>query len=174
MWNETLSYARLRQYFHVVFHSMIISKFQTYGLLMGLFVFACILYQSVWLVSGKTDAQVVTFDRGAGRQYKTIETVKVQYSLEGKQYAATYLRSGTSHLQKTVAIKYLLFAPSWSRLDNVIGNWGLILVLAVLYFFVITIIFLTKEIIPMNATFALKSTPPFLWRCESSTEQQKS
>ena len=123
----------------------------------------CLLYQAIWLFHGITNGRIIQFGNGRGKGYRTIENVKIQYIVNGAEYNEMFLRGGLKDKNEIINIKYLLFAPEYSRINNVIGNWAMVLVVTLIVFFSISIIFLTKELIPPKSTFVLSTSYPFLW-----------
>ena len=142
---------------------MILSRTKTYFLLLTVFVVLSLLYQCVWLISSTTEGEIIDFRNGSGR-YRHIQNIRVAYSVGYMEYESYYLRSGIPFTDSTIRIKYLLFAPSWSRPDTPIGNWGLILVSFCVYISILTVVFCQKAIIPFGTQFILDTKFPFLWQ----------
>ena len=141
---------------------MTLSRTKTYFLLLGLCLCFCLLYQGIWLISGITMGRIVDFGRGSGRGYRSIENVEVAYEVDYHEYTSYYLRNGIPNTIDYIPIKYLLFAPSWSRMNTTTGNWGFVLVFICVTFSILTVIFLQKAIIPFNAQFIISKRFPFL------------
>jgi hypothetical protein len=151
---------------------MTISKKKAYLVLVTLICLSCFLYQLVWLISGTTNGTVLQFGHGVGRGYKKIEYVSAEYTVRTKTYVDQYLKSDVPDTASTISIRYLLFAPSISRLNTTVGNWGLTLVVFVILFSCTTIVFIKNDIIPNNSFFTLKSQYPFI-RLDKPTEPSK-
>jgi len=141
---------------------MILSRTKTYFLLLGLFIGICLLYQGIWLISSTAKGDILSFGHGSGRGYRSIENVEVNYTVHDVMYDVFFLRSGTPKYDSTVQIRYLLFAPSWSRINTFAGNWGLVLVTSAVFFSILTVVFLQKQIIPYSAQFIFGKKFPFL------------
>jgi hypothetical protein len=140
---------------------MLLSKFQAYLLFVALLVTTVLLYQSIWLFSGKTEAQVMEFGKGSG-DYKQVEHVVLVYVVNYKTYRQNYLRSELPFNTTTVRIKYLLFAPSISRMDTLVGNWGLVLSVSAIIFLSLTIIFFSPAVFSNKTYFFFVKRFPFL------------
>ena len=141
---------------------MKLSKFSAYLLLVFSLIVILICYQSVWLISNSTKGEILNFARGSGKGYRQIENVRIQYHVDNKVYEDTYLRSGLKDTTREVTIRYLLFAPSISRVDTFIGNWGLVVVVFVILILCISIFFLIQEIVPNGSMFILSRSFPFM------------
>ena len=120
---------------------MRLSKLQTYFLLLSTVTLICLLYQTIWLFSDTANGRILQFGRGAGKQFKAVGNVTVQYAVNWTEYTDTYLRNGLPDTTRVVSIRYLSFAPSVSRLNSWVGNWGLVIVILVLAFFCLSISF---------------------------------
>ena len=114
------------------------------------------------MLSGVTKGDVIAFGHGSGDKYKYINNVTVQYYVSDKQYTEVFLKSDVPDTATSTPICYLLFAPSFSRLDTEVGNWGLVLVLFVLFFSCLTIVFLIKDIIPNGSYFQINRRYPYI------------
>src|SRR5688572_3016692 len=106
---------------------MLLTKLKFYILLQLLSITLLLLYQGIWLISDTTQGQVVNFGKQLIRSsHKRIEnsgTIVVRYTVKGIIHEEEYTRNGTPLWQQTVPIRYLLFAPSISRLNSFIGQW---------------------------------------------------
>jgi len=105
----------------------------------------------------------------AGGSYKSIEIVDVVYEVQQqeythREYTRHYLHGGIPDTIDYIPIRYLLFAPSWSRMDTTVGNWGAVWVFICVSFAILTVIFLQKTVIPFSARFILDKRFPFLKR----------
>ncbi len=141
---------------------MKLSKIQAYFFILLAMMGICLLYQGIWLISGSTTGEIIKFGKGSGKDYKHIDNVTVRYIVKNKSYTDTYLRNGLDYGTGTVPIKYLLFAPSISRQDNIIGNWGLVTVVFTIVFFILSISFLIQDIVPNGSNFVFSRAYPFL------------
>ena len=106
--------------------------------------------------------QILDFGRGSGSDYKHVENVTVRYVVDDNEYTNIYLRNELDLTLKSVPIKYLLFSPSFSRLDTFAGNWGLVLVVFVIVLFCLSISFLIQQIVPNGTIFYLSRKIPFV------------
>ena len=140
---------------------MLLSRVQVYFLFVALLVTTVLLYQSIWLLSGKTEAQVLEFGKGSG-DYKQVEHVAVVYVVNNKTYRDNYLRNELPLNTSKVRIKYLLFAPAISRMDTFVGNWGLVLSVSTIIFLSLTIIFFSPAIFSNKTYFFFVGRFPFL------------
>jgi hypothetical protein len=140
---------------------MKLSKIQAYLFFLFSLIAICILYQAIWLFSKTTTGEILNFGTGSGRDYKHVENVTIRYRVQNKEYLNTYLRNDLEGTIQRVPIKYLIFAPSISRMDNFIGNWGLVLVVFLIIFSCVSIFFLIQQIVPNGSVFVLSLSYPF-------------
>jgi hypothetical protein len=141
---------------------MTVSKTKFYFLLIAVCLLCCFLYQAIWLFSKTTPGLVVSFGEGAGKRYKHIKNVTIRYVVHEQVYLDTYLRNGLPDTAKTASIRYLTFAPSISRVDTFVGNWGITMAIFIVLFLSISIIFLTKDLVPRGSVFIINKRKPFV------------
>ena len=141
---------------------MKLSKFSAYLLFVCAILVILLCYQGVWLFSKATHGEILNFGHGSGKGYKHIENVRIQYAVDNKIYEDTYLRNGLKDTTRQIAIRYLLFAPSISRVDTFIGNWGFFVVVFVIAILCISIFFLIQDIIPNGSVFIVSRAYPFV------------
>ena len=141
---------------------MKLSKPSAYIFFVCCLISILICYQGMWLFSNTTEGEILNFGHGSGKKYRSIENVTVQYIVKNKAYVDTYLRNGLNGTSRKVSIRYLTFAPSFSRLNTVIGNWGLVLVVTAISIPCISIFFLIQDIVPNGTLFILTRSFPFI------------
>lgn len=80
------------------------------------FAVGLLIHFTIWMLAGvRTTAAVVQ---------PLPNTLGVRYSVDGKIYTATHLRSGTPYRAEKVAIRYLNYKPEASRIDSFQGLWA--------------------------------------------------
>ena len=143
-------------------HTMTLSKVGAYFFFIFCLIVLILCYQFVWVFSRTTQGEIMNFGRGVGKPYRVIENVRICYNANNKVYVDTYLRNGLKDTTHQVRIKYLVFAPSVSRMDTLIGNWGLVIVLSVMVLLCLSISFLIQDIVPNGSVFRLSGSFPFV------------
>jgi hypothetical protein len=141
---------------------MKLSKPLAYLFFVGCIIAILICYQGMWLFSKTTEGEILNFGHDPRKRYRSIENVTVQYIVNNKIYIDTYLRNGLNGTAKKISIRYLSFAPSFSRLNTVIGNWGLVLVVLAISIPSLSIFFLIQDIVPNGTVFILTRSFPFI------------
>ena len=120
------------------------------------------VYQAIWLLSNCTSAVIIDSGKGPYGAAHSIDYVTVAYLVGNKEYHETYLRNEIGSNVDSIDIKYLKFAPSFSRPDNLSGNWGIVFSIFLVYFLVLTIAFLRPDIIPKDKNIRFSFTRPFV------------
>jgi len=146
---------------------MLLTKFKFYVLLQLLSIVLLLLYQSIWLFSSTTEGRIENFGRQLGRRVsKRVEnsgTMVVSYTINGTTYEEEYTRNETPLWQKTVRIRYLLFAPSISNLDSFIGQWlGPLIVLLIFFLASSMILLMHNTVFPKGTLFELSRLYPYI------------
>ena len=101
----------------------------------------------------------------------SVNTVDAFYVVDGKEYDASYLRNEYSSPDGTLPVRYLIFAPSISRPNTLMGNWGIPIVTFPIIFLISTIAFLQKEIIPHESIFVFNKKKPFIKLIKPTQEE---
>ena len=107
---------------------MRLSKLQMFFAFNGGIAFILACYIAVW-VSGKTADAVIITPFAASR-------LKAVYEVKGKNYEGQYLRLDIPFNKRVITIRYLSFAPSYSRVSSFMGialeplAWWLVFLLA--------------------------------------------
>jgi len=152
---------------------MQLNKLKAYLALQASVLLLCLLYESVWLFSRTTTAGITAYGRlSSYRRARSINTLDAFYTVDGKEYDASYLRNAYSSPDNKLPVRYLIFAPSISRPDTLMGNWGVPIVAFPIIFLISTIAFLQKEIIPHETIFVLSKRKPFLKLLKPAAEQE--
>lgn len=140
---------------------MLLSKLQAY--LFFVYCFLCLVFlcQSIWLFSDVVNSQIIGFT-DKRRRSKEIEFVNVRYQVDGRNYTTTLMKMNLAHDIKNVEIRYLKFLPGIARENSFVGIWGVALIVFALFFSVISIIFLRKDIIKKGSKFQILSHNPFV------------
>ena len=140
---------------------MILSKLKAYLFFVYCFICLVFFYQSVWLFSDVVNSQVIGFTV-ENRRPKEIELVYVKYQVNGKSYTRSFMKGDLAYRSKNVEIRYLKFLPGIARVNSFLGFWGFAIITSVVYFSIITIIFLRKDIVPNGSKFQLSKHKPFV------------
>jgi hypothetical protein len=141
---------------------MVISRNKFYCLLILCIVGLCLLYQSIWLFSRVASGEIAGFGRGAGRGYRSVQNTTIRYRVDQQLYTQDYLRNGISDTTTTLEIRYLIFWPSVSRENTLVGNWGVPLLFFIITFIITSIVFLQDGVIPFEVAFQLGRKFPFV------------
>ncbi|KIC90672.1 hypothetical protein OI18_23225 [Flavihumibacter solisilvae] len=140
---------------------MILSKLKAYLLLISSFIILALLYQTVWIFSSSVNGKIVEYSKGAGKR-KHVSFVEANYRVNNKLFNSIYLRNGYTNNDGNIPIRYLNFCPGISRIDTVSGNWGIVFSTGLLYFLIITISFLHRDIIPHGKKVNFQFRLPFI------------
>ena len=143
---------------------MKLNKRQALLAILAVLLFLCLLYQSVWIFSRTTTGQVYAADatryRGRGRSMPSWE--HATYTVDNITYDGSYLRNEHDVENRSVQIRYLLFAPGISRANKFSSNWGSLIMLFIALALVASIVFIRKDIIADQAIFLLQAKRPFV------------
>ena len=141
---------------------MIVSRKRFYCLLILVIIGLCLVYQGIWLFSRVAQGEVLGFGRGVGRGYRSVQNATIAYTVDHKVYDENYLRNGVSDTTTTMEIRYLIFSPSISRENTLVGNWGGPFLFFVITFIITTIVFLQDGVIPFTTRFQLNKKWPLV------------
>lgn len=145
---------------------MLLTKLKFYTLLQLLALSILLLYQGVWLISNTTQGQIINFGKIPPRSSRRIEhsgTVVVNYTVNGTTYEKEYTRNGIPLWQKTVRIRYLLFAPSFSNQDSFIGQWvGPLIILLIFFLASCMLLLMHNTVFPKGTLFELSRQYPYI------------
>lgn len=152
---------------------MQLTKLRAYLTIQATVIGLCLLYEGAWLFSRTTTAGITSFGHlSSYRRGHSINTMDAYYVVDGKEYDASYLRSGYFSTDGLIPVRYLIFAPSISRPDTFMGNWGVPIVTFPIIFLISTIAFLQKEIIPHETIFVLSRKKPFIKLIKPTWEEE--
>lgn len=140
---------------------MLLDKWEAYkkAILGG--VLMLLLYQSIWIFSRVTTGTYLGDIKGTGR-FKSVSSVDITYQVNNISYEDSYLRNDFSTIHGEAEIRYLIWAPSISRLNTFMGNWGNALTILFVYILILTFIFIHKDIIPKGGKIKIGTKPPFI------------
>jgi hypothetical protein len=142
---------------------MTLNKRQTYLAVLIIGLSICLLYQSLWIFSSTTKADLRgTFLYRPWWAPRGVYLMRAFYTINYTTYEGHYMRDGVDMDKQFFEVRYLLFARDISRRNNFISNWGPLIVFFILWFIVVTIVFVRKDIIADQALFLLDKRPPFL------------
>src|ERR1700759_2566831 len=99
---------------------MKLNKRQAYLAILAAWIVLSLLYQSLWIFSGTTQAEILSV-------YKTSQRVtwmKSRYAVDNKLYYGDFLKDGYDVNNRFFEIRYLRFAPGISRSNTFAINWG--------------------------------------------------
>jgi hypothetical protein len=143
-------------------NTMIVSRKKFYCLLVLSLLTLIGLYQGIWLISGKADGQIEGFGRGVGRRARGIQNVTITYAVDQNTFTENYLRNGIPDTTNRLSVRYLLFWPSISRENTLIGNWAGPFIFFIIILLIISIVFLQDGVVPFTASFQLNKRQPFV------------
>lgn len=144
---------------------MTLSKHQTYFALHGAFILAVLLFQTFWLFSRTTDAWIEGFGRAAqSGKFKSIETMTIDYAVNGQEYETTVTRNATPAEQQTIRVRYSKLWPDVCRLDTFEGNWLQPIIIYIIFFIFTTILFFVpnKDVLPKGTVFIFSKQRPWI------------
>lgn len=145
---------------------MLLTKLKFYILLQLLAIAVLLTYQGMWLISNTTEGRIENFGSDSYRYKRKKErsgSMTVSYKVNGITYKEEYTRNETPLTQKTVCIRYLLFAPSISNLDSFIGQWlGSLIVLLIFFLASSMLLLLHNTVFSKGTLFELNRRFPFI------------
>jgi hypothetical protein len=118
----------LFSYLVFILFLMKIGKLKMFFCFNGLIATALMLYYSAWLFSRPVLADLQS-------PYYS-NTITVQYHVGDKLYTGSYSRYDINYTQRRIPIRYLIFAPSASRVNSFMGmfaeplGWWLVFIIA--------------------------------------------
>lgn len=130
-------------------------KLKMFLFLNGFIAIILLLYFGSWLVSKTATASIIS-------PYNT-NTIHVQYSVNGKMYTGTHLRSEIPFSQREIQVHYFLFDPSSSRVNSFTGlyaeplAWWLVFLLASGM-----LLLMTNTVFSKGTTFQLQKKFPWI------------
>lgn len=141
---------------------MKLNKRQAFLAILAVLLFLCLLYQSVWIFSRTTTGQVYAADATSRRGGRRISWMYATYTVGTTTYDGSYFRNEHDVENRSVAIRYLLFAPGISRTNTFSSNWGALIMLFIGLGLVTSIVFIRKDIVADQAIFILQAKRPFV------------
>jgi hypothetical protein len=151
---------------------MQLTKLRAYLALQSTVILLCLLYESVWLFSKTAAAEITGYGHLSNyRRARSVNTIDAYYTVDGQDYDASYLANAFVSADGKMPVRYLIFAPSISRPDTLMGNWGLPFVVFTIFFLISTIAFLQKDIIPHETLFILSKKRPFIKLLKPAQEE---
>ena len=127
------------------------------------FIGLILLYQSIWFYkSNTTEGKVLILTKMAPKgEKKNIQTIVIRYvvgnTIYDKPYTTDILRD------KIVRMRYLTFAPDWSRPDTFIGNWLTLLVVYFVFFLFTSItLLIDNDLMPGGTRIAFRRRKPWV------------
>lgn len=152
---------------------MQLTKLRAYLTIQATVILLCLLYESAWLFSRTTTAGITGYGHlSSYRRGHSVNTLDAFYVVDGIEYDASYLRNEYTSPDGRLPVRYLIFAPSISRPNTLMGNWGVPIVAFPIIFLISTIAFLQKEIIPHETIFVLSKTKPFIKLIKPAWEEE--
>ncbi|MDP4148084.1 MAG: hypothetical protein Q8927_12775 [Bacteroidota bacterium] len=136
---------------------MKLSKGQFYLAILVTWVALSLLYQSIWIFSGKTGAEILAVYKSPRRG---ITWMEARYAVDGKIYYGNYLQDGFEVGKRSFEIRYLRFAPGISRSNTFAINWGTLIMAFALVWVITSIAFLRKDIISGGASILIQAKWP--------------
>jgi hypothetical protein len=138
-----------------------LTKRRAYLAILGAGLALCLLYESFWIFSRTTNAEIYAVD---GKTYRRsgIHWIYGSYQVDGQTYQGMYLKGGYGMDTRSYEIRYLLFAPGISRANSFVSSWGPLLMFFILWSLIVSIVFIRKDIIADQAIFLIQSRRPFV------------
>jgi hypothetical protein len=144
---------------------MKLNKRQSFLAILAGLLFLCLLYQAVWIFSRTTTAAVYAADatnyRGRGRS-RGISLMYATYTVGNTTFHGSYFRNEHDVENRSVEIRYLIFAPDISRTNTFSGNWGALILLFIALGLITSIVFIRKDIVSDQAIIILQARRPFV------------
>ncbi len=138
---------------------MKLNKRQTYFALLGILTAIGILYQLLWIFSRPVNAEILDFTRD---KTSMVNHLYVRYQAGSRVYYEYFLRDGYDTRNHFLKIRYLLFAPGITRTDSFTGNWGSFIMFWIVFFLIISIVFIRTDMISNNAVVVIQKNQPYI------------
>jgi hypothetical protein len=139
-----------------------LSSFKFYLLLQTLVVGSIMLYQLLWLVFGTT-TMADCFVYGHKNELQNSGTLYYRYNTFEKNYEDYGTRNEVPISQESIEIKYLSFAPSFSRINSFENNWLGFIIAYGLFLVITSLIFLIdNDTMPKNSYFYFTKKKPWI------------
>ena len=149
---------------------MKLNKREAFVVLLGIWVILPLLYQSMWVFSRTTTATVYAADatrtgRGGVSGRRWISGISMEYAaydVDHVTYHGSYFRDERDVDNRSVTVRYLIFAPGISRKNSFAGNWGYTIVFIVFFSLITSILFIRKDILADGAIFFVQGKWPLI------------
>jgi hypothetical protein len=139
-----------------------LSSFKFYLLLQTLMIGSIMLYQLVWFVFGTT-TMADCFVYGHKNELQNSGTLYYRYNAFEKDYEDYGTRNEVPISLENVEIKYLSFAPSFSRINSFENNWLGFIIAYGLFLVITSLIFLIdNDTMPKNSYFYFTKKKPWI------------
>jgi hypothetical protein len=137
-----------------------LTRLQTYFAILAAIVLICLLYQSIWIFSRTTKAEVLGVVITNGKD--KISWLKARYNVGYDTYYGRFLKNDYDVKNRNFKIRYLIFNPDLARSDTFASNWGPLIMFFIIFFVIVSIVFIRKDIISEQAAFVLQKRRPFI------------
>jgi hypothetical protein len=137
-----------------------LSRLHTYFGILAVVVLICLLYQSIWIFSRTTKAEIDQIPNAKGSN--KITWMRVSYQVGYDTYYGSFLKDGYDTSEHNFNVRYLIFNPDLSRSDTFASNWGPLILFFVLVWLIVSIVFIRKDIISEQAIFVVQFKKPFI------------
>jgi hypothetical protein len=140
-----------------------LNKKKAFVVFLAVILLMCLLYQSLWIFSRTAMASVQeteVYRYRRGMNGVTINLIDASYNVGYETYYGTYLKNGLDG--RRFEVRYLAFAPGFSRSNTFIGNWGPLAAVFVIALLIGSIVYLRKDIIADGAVVVCQPRRPFL------------
>jgi hypothetical protein len=138
-----------------------LNKRQFFITLVSIVILMCLAYQSIWIFSRTTMAEVRGTEAYRSRRVK-LTLVDASYAVRDKIYEGAFLKDGKIGQTPFFEIRYLIFAPGISRSNTFSSNWGPTVMVFVVLLIIISIAFIRKDILSDKAIVIFQLRRPFL------------
>jgi hypothetical protein len=91
-----------------------------------------------------------------------ISWLYARYNVGYDTYYGYFLKNGYDVNNRNFKIRYLIFNPDLARSDTFASSWGPLIMFFILFFVVVSIVFIRKDIISEQAIFNIQSKRPFI------------
>ncbi len=141
---------------------MELTRRQTYFAILAAGIAICLLYQSIWIFSSTTTAEInsVYTSRVNGKPGAT--WMNATYTVNYDRYYGSFLKDGYDVDKRFFKIRYLIFNPKLSRADTFVSSWGVLIVFFIIWTLITSIVFIRKDIFSDQAVFLFQKHSPFI------------
>jgi len=139
-----------------------LNRRQTYLSILAAGIVICLLYQSIWIFSRTTTAEIYSVYIPKSGSNTKASWMNASYTINYDKYYGSYLIDGFDVNKRFFKIRYLIFNPNISRSDNFVSSWGVVIVFFIIWTIITSIVFIRKDIVSDGAVFIFQKHSPFI------------